>query len=304
MSAAPQRLALSALILGALCIGFAPIFVRLVDVGYTAAAFWRVALAAPLLGALWFPRRTRTRGGARLPALLLAGAFFAADLAVWHQSIRYTSVANATLLANLAPVFVTFAAFALYGERVSRRFLIGLALALAGAAVLMADSFTISRVSVFGDGLGVLTALFYAGYLLSVSRLRRQASAIEVMWWSTLATAVLLLPLVLALGEPLWPQSARGWAVLLGLALLSHVGGQTLIAYAMAHLPAAFSAVSLLVQPLAAALFAWLLLAEPFGPRQAAGGAVVLAGILLCRLALGPASPPRVASSRAAPRPR
>lgn len=283
-----DRRALAALITGAVCIGFAPIFVRLADVGYTAAAFWRVALALPLLGLLWYPRRELIAGQAvtRLRWLALAGAFFAADLAVWHQSIRYTAVANATLLANLSPIFVTAGAAWLFRERVSPRFLIGLLLALAGSALLVAHSLSLSLRTAGGDLLGMAAAVFYSGYLLGVSRLRRTASAVEVMWWSTLACAAVLLPLTLLLGEPLWPQSLRGWAVLAGLALVSQVAGQGLIAWAMAHLPAAFSSVSLLVQPVAAALLAWGLLAEAFGLLQALGGTVVLAGIAVCRLSL------------------
>jgi drug/metabolite transporter (DMT)-like permease len=259
--------------------------VRLIDVGYTAAAFWRVALALPFLGALWWPRRARGAGVADLRWLWLAGAFFAADLAVWHQSIRFTSVANSTLLANLAPVFVTAGSVWLFGDRVSARFLGGMALALCGSALLVASSFTISMQTVFGDALGMVTALFYAGYLLTVSHQRRDTSTIELMFWSTLACAVVLLPITLATGEPFWPQSARGWAVLLGMALISQVAGQGLIAWSMAHLPAAFSSVSLLVQPVTAAVLAWVLLAEPFGVLQALGGAVVLAGIVICRMA-------------------
>ena len=282
-----DRKALAALFTGAVLIGFAPIFVRLVDVGYTAAAFWRTALSLPVLLPLWrLQRRENADTAGALRWLWLAGAFFAGDLAIWHQSIRYTSVANATLLANLAPVFVTLGAFLLFAERVTRRFLAGLACALLGAAVLMADSFRISRQTAIGDGYGVITAIFYSGYLLGVSRLRQSRSAVDVMWWTTLACTVVLLPIVLLLGEPLWPQSLHGWLLLIALALLSHVCGQGLIAYAMAHLPASFSAVSLLVQPVAATVFAWLLLSERFGPQQALGGAIVLGGIVTCRLAM------------------
>ncbi len=288
-----DRRALAGLIVGAICIGLAPVFVRWIDVGYTAAGFWRVALALPVLGAFWWPQRehgpsTGLDTGfdvSRLKWLWLAGAFFAADLAVWHQSIRYTSVANATLLANLAPIFVTAGAVWLFAEKVGGRFIGGLALALAGSCLLVASSFTISMQTVLGDVLGMITALFYAGYQLTVSRQRRGTSTIELMWWSTLACAVFLLPVTLATGDTFWPQSARGWAVLLGMALISQVAGQGLIAWAMAHLPASFSSVSLLVQPVAAAIFAWVLLAEPFGALQALGGAVVLAGIVICRLA-------------------
>lgn len=271
-----------------MCIGFAPIFVRLTDVGLTAAAFWRVLLALPLFWLLWYPRREPPTPESRKRRrwLLLAGVFFAADLALWHQSIRHTSVANATLLANLSPVFVTAAAVWWFGEKVNARFVGGLVLALAGSAVLVADSFGISLQTVGGDLFGVAAAVFYSGYLLGVSRLRRHASAVEVMWWTTLACTAALLPLTLLLGETLWPQSAQGWAILVGLALVSQVVGQGLIAWALAHLSPAFSSVSLLVQPVAAAILAWVLLSEPFGPWQALGGAIVLAGIVSCRLAI------------------
>jgi drug/metabolite transporter (DMT)-like permease len=79
------------------------------------------------------------------------------------------------------------------------------------------------------------------------------------------------------------PASALGWTFLAGLALVSHAGGQGLIAYALAHLPAAFSSVGLLFQPVMAALFAWWLLSESLVPLQVAGGLVVLAGIYLAR---------------------
>ena len=84
-------------------------------------------------------------------------------------------------------------------------------------------------------------------------------------------------------GETLLPQSALGWLKLAGLAWISHCAGQGLIAYSLAHLPAAFSSVSLLFQPVMAALFAWILLSEPLVPLQMAGGAVVLVGIHLAR---------------------
>ena len=276
--------ALASLIAGALCIGFAPIFVRLIDVGYTAAAFWRVALSVPVLGLLWYFRQEHVskRSSHRQRWLWLAGVFFAADLAVWHQSIRFTSVTNATLLANLAPLFVTAGSVWLFNERINQRFLAGLALAVTGSTVLVADSFTVSAQTVWGDSFGVMAAVFYSGYLLSVSRLRQRVSTVEVMWWSTLACAAALLPVVLLLDEPLWPQSGRGWTVLLGLAFVSQIMGQGLIAYALALVPASFSSVTLLVQPVASAVFAWGLLAEPFGVQQALGGAIVLAGIMAC----------------------
>ena len=109
------------------------------------------------------------------------------------------------------------------------------------------------------------------------------------MFHSSLVTAVILLPVALLLGETMLPGSGKGWGVVLGLALVSHVAGQSLIAYAFAHLPASLGSVSLLVQPICAALFAWLLLGEAIGPLQIAGGAVALIGIRIAqRAAMGP----------------
>lgn len=279
-----RGLSLIALFAGALCIALSPIWVRVSEVGPTASAFWRVALAVPLLWILFFSLKTNEIKfpRARWPLLLATGIAFAGDLAFWHWSIQYTSVANSTLLANLASIFVTLAAWVLWRQRPSGLFLAGLAAALLGVAVLVRASLGFSSNALFGDALGVATALFYAWYLLSVKGLReRGAATLPLMAVTTTITAVILLPVALASGEALLPPTAAGWLKLLGLAWISHAGGQGLIAYALALLPAAFSAVGLLLQPVIAALLAWLLLSEPLSVLQCIGGAMVLFGIYL-----------------------
>src|SRR5258706_559384 len=145
-----------------------------------------------------------------------------------------------------------------------------------------------SPTALLGDGLGVVTALFYAWYLMSVKGIRgRGASTLYLMAVTTSITALILFPVALASGEALLPPSTASWLKLLGLALVSHAAGQGLIAYALAQLPAAFSAVGLLLQPVIAALFAWVILAEPLGALQIAGGLVVLAGIYLAHKGSG-----------------
>jgi drug/metabolite transporter (DMT)-like permease len=279
-----RGLSLLALFAGAVCIALSPIWVRVADVGPTASAFWRVTLAVPLLWILFaFNSKDRKPlDKAQILPLLAAGLAFTGDLAFWHWSIKYTSVANSTLLANLASIFVTLAAWLLWKQRPSGLFLGGLAAALLGTGLLVRASLGGSPTALLGDGLGVVTAMFYAWYLLSVKGLReRGAATLQLMAVTTTLTAALLLPVALASGEALLPQGAEGWLKLLGLAWISHAGGQSLIAYALAVLPAAFSAVGLLLQPAMAAVFAWLLLGEPLSALQCAGGAVVLFGIYL-----------------------
>ena len=132
--------------------------------------------------------------------------------------------------------------------------------------------------------LGALTAVFYAGYMLAIKSARdAQASTARLMAWSTTITAFALLPVALLSPQPLLPAGAAGWLVLVGLAIITQILGQGLIAYAFAHLPASLSSVSLLIQPVVAALAAWAIFGEAVGSAQLIGGAIVLAGIWLAR---------------------
>ena len=149
--------ALAALLLGAACIGLSPIFVRVSEAGPTAAAFWRVALAVPVLWLLYWAKpgvRARRYSG-KWPLLMLAGAAFAGDLAFWHTSIQLTSVANSTLLANLASIFVTLGAWIFLRKRPTGTFLAGLAAALAGMGLLVHTSLAFSPSALLGDALAL-----------------------------------------------------------------------------------------------------------------------------------------------------
>ncbi len=274
---------LVALLFGAVGIGFAPILVRFSEVGPSATACYRLLLALPFF---WVWMQTEPSETVKRPtgwALIVSGMFFAADLAVWHWSIQLTSVANATLLANFAPVFVVLGSWLLWGQRCSRSFFGAVVLVLVGACLLVSASLEIDAQHIWGDALGVLTAVFYAGYMMSVARLRLQFSTVVVSLWTSLVGGVLLLLIALLSGEQLFPSTLQGCLVLIALALISQVLGQSLIIYALAHLPTAFSSLSLLLQPLVAALLAWGVFKEALGLWQGVGGMIVLLGIVWAR---------------------
>ena len=272
-----RKATIGALLAGATAIGLAPIFVRLSETGSTATAFWRVTLALPFLLA-WSRRSPSDKFDWQM---LWPGIFFAGDLAVWHVAILWTSVANATLLANAAPIFVALVAWLWLGERLRWTFFAGLVVALCGAGLVMRASFAMSTRHFRGDFLGVATALFYASYQLSVKRLRTIHTTGAIMFWSTLVSAVVLLPVALGFGEQMMPSTMRGWGVLLALAVISHVGGQGLIAWALAHGPASAASVSLLWQPVVATFVAWLVFGERLSGSHAIGASIVLVGIYL-----------------------
>ena len=280
-----SRWALAALLGGAAGIAFAPILVRWSEAGPSATAFYRILFALPWL---WSWQGMERSKGTRPPAtkgefglLVVAGLCFAGDLAIWHWSLRLTSVANSTLLTNCAPFFVALGAWVLFRERITPVFLVGMALAAGGAALVIGARFEARHFA--GDLLGLTTAVFYAGYQMAVKQLRRSLSTASIMAWSGLVSCPVLLLIAVCSSEPLLDSHLSGWLTLVTLALVSHLGGQTLIAYAFGHLPVAFASLGLLLQPVIAALLAWAALNESLTWPQAAGGFIVLAGLALAR---------------------
>ncbi len=294
------------LALAVVFLSFTPILFRWSELGPTASAFYRAFLTIPVFW-VWAAiegrrqarsnlARTRFRGS-DLWLTIFAGAVFATNISAYAWSVHLTSVANASLLSNLAPIFVALASFLLFGERVSRGFIAAMTAAVVGVAILVGDKIGLDRAELLGDGLGVFSSVAFAGYLMAVGRLRlRQPSSI-VMAASVVVTALALLALALATGESLWPRTIYGWADLLALALVSHALGQGLLAVALAHVSATFSAVALLTLPVTAALYGWLFFGEPLTLNQALGAPIVLASILAARLAMIPRARPDAGGS-------
>ncbi|MGE3310641.1 MAG: DMT family transporter [Limisphaerales bacterium] len=301
-----QARGLAALLLGAVCIGFAPLWVRWSETGAVATAFHRLLLALPVL-AVWAARDRSAKSVPWTSAdrlwTLAAGAFFALDLAAWHLAIRFTSVANATLLANFAPIFVTAGAWIFLREPVGTRFAAGMAVAFGGAWLLTGASFFSGSSRAEGDVLGLITAAFYGAYQLCVARLRRRHPSGRILFFGSLTSIPLLGFFALALDEKILPDTARGWCVLIGLAATAQVFGQGLITHGFAHLPAGYSSLVLLVQPLVAAGAAWILLSESMTGPQLLGGLILLAGIVLARQGAAPLTPSPIASPSPPPDP-
>jgi drug/metabolite transporter (DMT)-like permease len=280
--------ALPALVLGGILLGISPILVRISEIGPVATAFWRLAAAlVPLVVIARTLERDREmplpRRWAEHLAAALPGVFLAGDLATWHISLYLTSVANSTLLVNTTPVFVTLGTWVFLRRAPRRSFVAALAVSAAGIVMLKGGPGSLGGGSLLGDGIALCAAAFYAGYLMLIAQARQRFSAMTVMLWSTAAAALCTLPLAVAFESAWVPATVTGWIVVIALGWVIHAGGQGLIAYAMAWLPATFSSLTLLFQPVVAAILAWVVIGERLSALQVAGGVVVLAGIALAR---------------------
>lgn len=270
-----------------MAIGFAPIFVRWSETGPSATAFWRLALSLPLLAMMLWGGRANDGESKTKPAwmpAILAGLCFGIDLVFWHWSIQLTTVANATFETNLSAAFIPLFAWMFFGQRVSRRFVLALVVALAGTAFLVGANANITPTVLRGDAYGVISALFYSGYLLGLKAGRNRGAGVPfLMLVSGSASALFLFAVSTLTGETLAPVTWVGWAVVIALALVSQLAGQSLITFALAGVPASFAAIGLLIQPATAAGAAWLLLGEQLTLLQMAGGAVLFYGLWMAR---------------------
>ena len=280
-------------ILGALTIAFSAIFVRLADVSPATAAVFRCAYALPLLGLLaWNEQRRygpRAAGQGRLA--WIAGAFFAADLVLWHYAIEEVGAGLATVLGNTQVVIVPIAAWLFLGERPGGRVAASVPLVLIGvvliSGVLGAEPY--GRDPVLGVLFGLATGLAYAGFLLVQRRAnadhRRPAGP---LFDATLSAAVGSTLIGLAIGEldlvPTWP--GHGWLVLLALGV--QVVGWLLISTSLPRLPAAVTSVVLTIQPVGSVVLGIWMLAEAPSGFQLLGVVFIIAGLLMTTLRVRP----------------
>ena len=281
-----------ALAFGAFAIGFAPVFAAFAlkpeygGFGPASIGFYRILFALPLMWlVLWItPSKSDSLSKSQkrpIGLLALSGVFFAIDLVSWHWSIKYTSIANATLLANFAPLWVTLWARHLFGEKIHTRFFIALGIAIIGATILMRTSFQLKPEQLLGDLLSLLTAISYGSYMLTVKKLRETCPPQQIMAWSGLFAVPIMFFAAMISGESMISPQLNGWAILIGLALISHFAGQSLIAYAFGHLPASLTSLNLLLQPVFAAALGWLLLSQAMVGKQMIGAIIILSALTI-----------------------
>jgi drug/metabolite transporter (DMT)-like permease len=271
-----------ALVAGIICIAWSAIFVRWTDIPGPASAFYRMLVPALVLMPTQFFDSGRPRlNGRTLWVIALGGLFFALDLALYNTSILQTSAANATLLGNNTPVVVGLLSWLVFRRKPQATFWLGLLMAVGGSVVILwADLGKHMKVGI-GDLMALGAAACFAVYLLVTERVRTSTGTLEFLRLAMVSSTLALLAINLAMGISLRvPHGRTLWAVL-GLGLISQLGGYLALTYALGHLPATITSLSLLTQGPLTAVLAALLLSEPLTLPQILGGALVLSGVAL-----------------------
>ena len=294
-AAALGRRPVLVVLVGALAIAFSGILYRTSHTSPSTAAFFRCFWALP---PLWFlARREDNRFGPRTRRSRIlafaAGAFFAADLVLWHHAIEQVGAGLATVLGNTQVVLVGLLTWAFLRERPQSTALVAIPVVSVGVVLISGvfEEGAYGSNPPLGAAYGVLTGLAYSGFLITLRQssldLRRAAGP---LYDATLASTIGTALIGLVAGDlDLTPSlEATGWLVL--LALSSQVFGWLLIAISLPRLPAALSSVMLTFQPVCAVLFAaWLLDESPSG-LQLLGAAGIVCGLVIATV--GRRAPP------------
>ena len=274
------------LFLGAALISLSPVWVKLVSVSPTVSGFYRVLLGGGALALYLIFTRRRLELSRRSMAILMLGAgFFAMDLWFWHRSIGYVGPGLATLLGNFQVFFMMLAGAVLLHQRPHVRQLIAVPLAIGGLTLIVGlDWDTLPADYRLGIVFGLLTAVTYAGYLLSLRAVRARSahrSAAREVAVVSLATAVLLGTAAATEGASLAIPTLADAGWLLSYGILSHCIGWLLIAAALPRVSATEAGLALLLQPTLSFVWDVLFFARAVTLIEWIGAVIVLGAIYL-----------------------
>ena len=273
----------AALLAGNAALALGPWLVRLSDTGPVSAGFWRLILPVPILAFLAWRSRSPGPLDKKLTVLcLIAGGFFAVDLASWHIGIERTRLANATLFGNAGSIILMVWGLIAARRAPSGREGVGVFAAITGAGILLGRSMEISATTFIGDLFCLAAGIFYAFYLLPAQRARAVLGSWFVLLLVSLTAAPILLGMAIAAGEPVLPGAA-GWTPILVLALSSQVIGQGLLVFSLRNFSPLVIGMALLTQPAIAATVGWLAFGELLEPLDIFGMVLVGAALVLAR---------------------
>ena len=277
------------LALGATLIGFAPIFVKWSDLSPAAITFWRMLLALPLLTGFNYVINKkiffRVKSKKTIFYTALASLAFTTDLTLWHYSMNITSVANATIIVNSAPIFVALLAFIFYKELPSKGFGKSFLITYVGIIGLIIFSNNYANGKILGDLLCMIAAIFYAVYLLIISKLNKETS-LNIIFYTTFFCCLFSLVPIMINSKSFIPISSFEWINMFLMAFLCQFGGQFLITFGIGKISASNGSIGLLMQPLTATLLAALIFSEILNLMQIVFVFITLAGIYLARLSI------------------
>ena len=183
---------------------------------------------------------------------------------------------------HVDPIFVALVSHFVLGERVSRRVALGIGVAFVGASIIAFGDLGTGTENLIGDALSLIGAIALGLYILAGRRLRQRLDLTTYVTPVYAVSAAVLAAGSLAVGAPLLGYDSGVFLMFAAIALVPMIFGHTLYNWALRWISAPVVSISLLGEPVGASLLAFVVLSESPSPITLLGGAVTLAGILVC----------------------
>ncbi len=263
-------------------VSFAAILIRLCDAPTAVIAACRLGFATLILLPLFARDRRRnavTRRQAGLCAL--AGLFLALHFLFWIESLKLTTVASSVMLVTTSPVFAAVFAWLALKEAVGRKTVFAIVLCLVGGVIISRGAVDFGPCAMKGNVFAVLGAAAFGAQFVIARSLRREMGITLYAFLAYSAAAIILVVWALGTGRSFTGFGRINYLWFFLLALGPQVFGHTSLSWALRYLPASKVAVSVLGEPVGAALLAWLFFNEVPGYSLFVGGALILCGVYL-----------------------
>jgi len=277
------------LIFGAICISFAPVFVKLVGperMGPTAMGFWRTFFGGLILFLIALTQGSRLVLSRRLYVFAALGGFiFFLDLFIWHRSVIYVGAGIATILGNTQVFMTAILSFFIFRERLTLRFWLAAISAIVGVALLvglLGGQVALVGRYLLGIFLGLATGVVYAHYIITMrwSAHREEAPDIPAfMAWTSMFSALFLGISSAIESDPFLPPDMESWVYLALLGLIAQALGWWTITTSLAKTVASRAGLILLLQPTLAVVWGVVMFSERFTFVQLIGAVITLLAI-------------------------
>jgi len=272
------------LALGVISVSFAATFIRLAEAPPLVIATYRLVIASAVL----IPVNLVRKGGlpkglsrSDMLLILLSSIFLALHFALWITSLSYTSIASSVVIVTSHPIFVAIISYFLWGERLNKIAILGIAAALGGVVLINYGGFVLSSKAIVGDLLALLAAISMGVYLIIGRQLRSRISILPYLTTIYTGAAIILLLATISYGYSLFGYSGTTYVMFFLLALIPQLIGHSSLNLAVRLIPATLVSVGILGEPVIAIALGYIILGEGITITEILGSLITLGGILI-----------------------
>ncbi len=243
-------------------------------------AFWRMLSASGMLWSYSLVFSNGSLSSFNKKRTVFSGLFLGLHFAFFFLGVRYTSIANATLLGNTGPFFTTIFALCA-GERISKKTYLGLGLVLFGVIIVQGSGFSLGSEKILGNIVSLMSGLFVGLSYIFSAKIREKTRNTVYGRSLFFVAAVTIGIMAIFRGDSLFEFQKEHIIWLIFLGLVPSILGHNILNYAIKFLtPTAVASVPL-GESIIATILGYVIFSERIPFETVLGGPIILYGIYI-----------------------